>query len=425
MRLCKRPRQYQTTAADLVAKQPAHLQAQRVLDNATQLESETKAKLIAAESASDDADEAFAKATTAEQEAITFSAKATTARQEADTVVTNVKAAKTPLEATVDAVAAAKTAAEKAQKSSKNAAEAADAAATAGKSKQQADKALADALKAQATADKNLADAQGVVDSNGGFNDPEKLNDKRVDKYLTLNTSFVEDGSAKFADGIRKITYKYKVRAVTEDNAESVDSNEVEAKDNTAPKVSSFTMNTASDVITVVFTEPMNELDFKNQANYVLSAPTGVTVPALLNASFKIDSKTVVLTYNANIPAGSTVTVTGVKDLAGNTMSVVGNSATVDKVTSSIAGFIGSTQVTVFFSADMNKVSAENAANYVLSSGLALLAENGVVYDAANNSVTLTYVSAIPAGVTLTVSGVTDANGTVVESNTKHLTKPS
>ncbi|HRH92240.1 MAG TPA: Ig-like domain-containing protein, partial [Agitococcus sp.] len=174
-----------------------------------------------------------------------------------------------------------------------------------------------------------------------------------------------------------------------------------------------------SDVITVVFTEPMNELDFRNQANYVLSAPTGVTVPELTNTMFKIDNKTVVLTYAANIPAGSTVTVKGVKDLAGNTMSEVGNSATVDKVSSSIAGFVGSTQVTVFFSANMDKVSAENAANYVLSSGLALLAENGVVYDAANNSVTLTYVSAIPAGVTLTVSGVKDANGTVVDSNTK------
>ena len=100
-------------------------------------------------------------------------------------------------------------------------------------------------------------------------------------------------------------------------------------------------------------------------------------------------------------------------------MSEVGNTATVDKVTSSIAGFIGSTQVTVFFSAEMDKASAETAANYELPTGPLLLDANGVVYNSGNNSVTLTYVSAIPAGVTLTVSGVKDANGTVVESNTK------
>ena len=303
---------------------------------------------------------------------------------------------------------------------STTAADAADELVKAAAKKADADKTLAANVKAQAVADKDLADAQGVFDSNGGYpqtNDPTNPYENN-DPYLTQNTSFVENGGA-FVDGIRKITYKYKVRAVTEDNVESVDSNEVEAKDNTAPKVSSFTMNTASKVITVVFNEPIEEASFKTGANYVLSAPTGVTVPALSNASFKIDNKTVVLTYVDNIPAGSTVTVKGVKDLAGNAMSEVGNSASVDKVTSSIAGFVGSTQVTVFFSADMNKVSAETAANYVLSSGLALLAENGVVYNAANNSVTLTYVSAIPAGVTLTVSGVTDANGTVVDSNTK------
>ncbi|HNJ87402.1 MAG TPA: hypothetical protein PKU92_12525, partial [Agitococcus sp.] len=128
-----------------------------------------------------------------------------------------------------------------------------------------------------------------------------------------------------------------------------------------------------------------------------------------------------VLTYMANIPAGSIVTVSGVKDLAGNVLSEVGNKATVDKVTSSIAGFVGSTQVTVFFSADMDKDSAETAANYTWAAGVgpALLAANGVVYNAADNSVTLTYVSAIPFGATLNVSGVKDANGTVVESNTK------
>ena len=137
---------------------------------------------------------------------------------------------------------------------------------------------MATAVKEKAAADKALADAQGVVDSNGGY-----VANANMDQYLTQNTSFVEDGSKHFIDGIRKVTYKYTVRAVSEENVESDAGNEVEAKDNAKPKVSSFTMNTASNVVTVVFSEPMNELDFRNQANYVLSAPTGatVTLPAL------------------------------------------------------------------------------------------------------------------------------------------------
>ena len=302
---------------------------------------------------------------------------------------------------------------------SKAAATAAADAATAAMSKQQADKDLASKVKAQATADKELADAQGAVYSNGGYVDERYDEPALKDLYLTQNTIFVEDGSDKFfVDGIRKVTYKYKVRAVSEDNVESDDSNEVTAQDNTQPKVASFTMNTASNVVTVVFNEPMDEASFQTSANYVLkAADDSVITPT--NTLFKIDNKTVVLTYASNIPAGSTVTVSGLKDLAGNALSEVGNSASVSKVTSSIAGFIGSTQVTVFFTAEMDKASAETAANYVLSSGPALLAENGVVYDAGNNSVTLTYVSAIPAGVTLTVSGVKDANGTVADGSTQ------
>ncbi|HMY01195.1 MAG TPA: hypothetical protein PKC44_15600, partial [Agitococcus sp.] len=348
---------------------------------------------------------------------------ATTAQTAADKLLASMTTAETSLKTAIADKDDAVKATDDAGKASDEAAQKADKATEAAVAKVLADKNLASKVKEQAAAEKDLADAQGAVDSNGGYpqtNDPTNPYENN-DPYLTQNTSFVEDGRAKFVDGIRKITYKYKVRAVSENNVESVDSDEVEAKDNTAPKVASFTMNTASNVITVVFTEPMNELDFRNEANYVLSAPTGVTLPESSSKMFKIDNKTVVLTYKANIPAGSTVTVKGVKDLAGNTMSEVGNSATVDKVTSSFAGFVGSTQVTVFFSAEMDKASAETAANYVWSagSGPALLAENGVVYDAANNSVTLTYVSAIPAGVTLTVFGVKDANGIVVESNTK------
>ena len=409
-----------TNAANVVGKVNNLIKAQLVEKNAIDAAAAAAIALTKANNAKKAADTALTDVTAAKTAADKALVDANTAKVAADKLVTSMNAAETSLKTTVVANAAAVKATADALTASNDAVTAAKTAASAAATKQQADKALATAVKEKAAADKALADAQGVIDSNGGY-----VANTNGDKYLTQNTSFVqgsEDGKPlQFADGIRKVTYKYTVRAVSEDNVESDAGNEVEAKDNTKPKVSSFTMNTASNVVTVVFNEPMNELDFRNQANYVLSAPTGatVTLPALSNALFKIDSKTVVLSYASNIPAGSTVTVKGLKDLAGNAMSEVGNSASVSKVSSNIAGFIGSTQVTVFFTAEMDKASAETAANYALPTGPALLAANGVVYNEANNSVTLTYVSAIPAGVTLTVSGVKDANGTVVESNTK------
>lgn len=415
--------------ANLVALQLSNpievAKKQAILSKATL--AELAAQLLAADAASDltfatiakdAADAALTDVTAAKTAADKALVDANTAKTAADKLVVSMNAAETSIKATVADAAAAVKATADASTASTAAANASTAAATAATTKQQADKDLATKVKEQAAADKALADAQGAADSNGGY-----VDNTNNDPYLTQNTSFVEDGTSAFIDGIRKVTYKYKVRAVSEDNVESDDGNEVTAQDNTKPKVSSFTMSTASNVVTVVFNEPMNELDFRNQANYVLSAATDstVTVPTLANALFKIDNRTVVLSYASNIPAGSTVTVSGLKDLAGNVMSEVGNTASVSKVSSNIAGFIGSTQVTVFFTAEMNKASAETAANYVWSagSGPALLAANGVVYDDTNNSVTLTYVSAIPAGVTLTVSGVKDANGTVVDSNTK------
>jgi len=402
---------------DVKKKEFILAKAQAVLDNANaavQPAKDAKTLADANKKAADDALVAINKAKAEADKAVT---SATATKAAADKLLASTNTAATSIKGTAADAQAAKDTTTTAQTKSQTAADKADDSGAAAIDKVIADKNLVSKIAAQVAADKNLADAQGAFDSDSGYTE---AGDTLGDKYLTQNTNFVES-SGTFVEGVRKVTYKYKVRAVSEDNVESDDSIEIEAKDNTKPKVDTITMNTASNVVTVVFNEPINEIDFRTQANYVLSAPanSGITLPALSNSLFKPDNKTVVLTYMANIPAGSIVTVSGVKDLAGNVLSEVGNKATVDKVTSSIAGFVGSTQVTVFFSADMNKASAETAANYVLSSGPALLAENGVVYNAADNSVTLTYVSAIPFGATLNVSGVKDANGTVVESNTK------
>ena len=405
---------------DVKKKEFILAKAQAVLDNANAAVQPAKDAKTLADANKKAADDALVAINKAKAEADKAATSATATKAAADKLLASTNTAATSIKGTAADAQAAKDTTTTAQTKSQTAADKADASGAAAIAKVIADKNLVSKIAAQVAADKNLADAQGAFDSDSGYTE---AGDTLGDKYLTQNTNFVEASGATFVEGVRKVTYKYKVRAVSEDNVESDDGNEVIAKDNTKPKVDTITMNTASNVVTVVFNEPINEIDFRTQANYVLSAPanSGITLPALSNSLFKPDNKTVVLTYMANIPAGSIVTVSGVKDLAGNVLSEVGNKATVDKVTSSIAGFVGSTQVTVFFSADMDKDSAETAANYTWAAGVgpALLAANGVVYNAADNSVTLTYVSAIPFGATLNVSGVKDANGTVVESNTK------
>lgn len=274
------------------------------------------------------------------------------------------------------------------------------------------------------------------VDANGANNGMWT----EVSEFVDMETDFVQNDL--------KIAYKYMVRPISFDNIESGDSTSVagqdEAKDVMAPSVTIGNVNTNSNTVVITFDEEMDEGSAETAANYVLAArvddtttpgneapQTAPTIPALNSAIYNRTARTVTLTYAAKVPAGTTLTVTGVKDVAGNTMKTTGNTAHVAKVTSSITGFTGSNSVTVFFTAEMNEASAETATNYAWGITPAnpalnpaptlpvLATANGIVYDSINNRVTLTYQAAIPAGVTLTVGGVKDEHGTVADGSTQ------
>ena len=271
-------------------------------------------------------------------------------------------------------------------------------------------------------------DADGPVDANNNGIDDKMWTE--VSEFSDMNVNFVE--------GDLKVTYKYMVRPVSFDNIESGDSTSVEgqdiAQDNTAPSVDVINnISTASRTVTVWFDEPMDEASAETLANYALAATTGAnapqvapSIPALNSAVYNRDNGSVTLTYASNVPAGTTLTVTGVKDVAGKTMETTGNTASVAKVTSTINHVAGSSQVTVSFFSQMDEVSAETVANYVWTITPATPALNPAptlpsctpVLGFGGFTVTLTCTAAIPAGVTLTVSGVKDTHGTVADGDT-------
>lgn len=249
------------------------------------------------------------------------------------------------------------------------------------------------------------------------------------------NSEFIDN--VQFIRGDLKVTYKYMVRPVSFDNVESGDSTSVTgqdiAQDNTAPSVSGINLSTGSRTVTVQFDEPMDEASAETLANYALAATTGAdapqvapSIPALNSAVYDRNNSSVTLTYASNVPAGTTLTVTGVKDVAGNTMETTGNTASVAKVTSTINP-VSSSQVRVFFSSEMDEVSAETVANYVWTITPATPALDPAptlpsctpVLGFGGFMVTLTCTAAIPAGVTLTVSGVKDTHGTVADGDTQ------
>ncbi len=271
-----------------------------------------------------------------------------------------------------------------------------------------------------------------------------------------------------FADNGLKVTYKYMVRPVSYDNvelltaADGTDTSGVNvAQDNMTPAVAFMpTLVTTSKTVTVTFNEPMDEASAETLANYVLTAraddpttgttaapineapATAPTIPVLssvvyyrtavpaIGAEPAIPANSVKLTYASNVPAGTTLTVTGVKDVAGNVMTAKVNPADATATNTASVAKVATTifsSTTVLFSAEMNKASAETVANYTLTlrSGVAAVAGNtlpvlsSVSY--AGNFSTLTY--AAPTATTyalsdtvLTVSGVKDKQGDVADT---------
>jgi hypothetical protein len=195
------------------------------------------------------------------------------------------------------------------------------------------------------------------------------------ERIATVTNSDFTD-NVNFVDLDLKVSYKYMVRPVSRDNIESADSTSVAgtdiAQDNTTPSVASVGIVTGSRTVTVFFDEEMDEASAETLTHYVLAATTGAnapatapTIPALSSAIYNRLANSVTLTYASNVPAGTTLTVTGVTDVAGNVVTTDTSGKTA-KVTSSI-NYFGGTTASVDFTAQMNKADAELIANYTLT----------------------------------------------------------
>ena len=257
-----------------------------------------------------------------------------------------------------------------------------------------------------------------------------------------INSDFTDN--VNFVDLDLKVSYKYMVRPVSRDNIESADSTSVAgtdiAQDNTTPSVAGVGIVTGSRTVTVEFNdEQMDEASAETLTHYVLAATTGAnapatapTIPALVSAIYHrvtgggFTARSVTLTYASNVPAGTTLTVTGVTDVAGNVVTTgTGDAA---KVTVASINYFGGNSASVVFNAEMNKADAELIANYTLATTTVPPVTtppttNAVVtaatLSANNRVVTLTFDKALSPATTLTVKGIKDSFGTVADGSTR------
>lgn len=250
------------------------------------------------------------------------------------------------------------------------------------------------------------------------------------ERIATVTNSDFTD-TVNFVDLDLKVSYKYMVRPVSRDNIESADSTSVAgtdiAQDDTPPSVAPVNMATNDKTVTVFFDEPMDEASAETLTHYVLAATTGAdapatapTIPALSSAIYDRLTESVRLTYASGVPAGTTLTVTGVTDVAGKVVTTDTSGKTA-KVTSSI-NYFGGTSATVKFTADMDKADAETIAKYTLTTTTVPPVTtppttNAVVTKAVLNGdmVTLTFDKALSATTTLAVAGIKDKFGTVAD----------
>jgi Bacterial Ig-like domain len=119
-----------------------------------------------------------------------------------------------------------------------------------------------------------------------------------------------------FIAGQNKLSYTYQVRSVSADNIESDASPEVIAQDTIAPTATIPNMRLA--VYTITFSEPVSEVLAVNPDNYILTMGTASAVPSVMSAVLNAGLNIVTLTLNATIASGNVLTVTKVRDIAGN-----------------------------------------------------------------------------------------------------------
>lgn len=270
--------------------------------------------------------------------------------------------------------------------------------------------------------------ANGVID---GMNPDTAAN--------RIRTSDVTDPNVDFLTGFdQKITYGYVVHAVNGDLVESADSNTVTVQDVIAPAGVGISLAQGSTTATVNFPEPMDKVSARTLANYKLTATavadggplTAPALPALVSIDYS--GTTATLNFASGLPAGSTLTVTGVKDVAGKEMltkNAAGTATNTRSIAKVQAPFV--TIGFVSFGSDVTEASAK-VATYVLGVKSTKVDANKVLptlkvsYDEGTNTATLSYdtTAVLAAGktyydttdLTVTVSGVKDAQGNAVDT---------
>ncbi|MGI6422039.1 MAG: Ig-like domain-containing protein [Syntrophomonadaceae bacterium] len=103
------------------------------------------------------------------------------------------------------------------------------------------------------------------------------------------------------------------------DDYANVVASAIDLDDRVAPKVASVTATT------VVFSEKVTKATAEDEDNYVISGTAVDAAQTVATATLGADEKTVTLTFSAALDTAVgktlTITVTGVKDLAGNTIA--------------------------------------------------------------------------------------------------------
>lgn len=136
----------------------------------------------------------------------------------------------------------------------------------------------------------------------------------------TLTSDFTDTlPAASFVSGQNKLTYSYVVTSVSADNIESAASPAVTAQDNVVPTATIPAGLAAS--YTISFSEPVDEISATILSNYALALGSAGSVPTVTSAVLNAGLTTVTLTLSGSTAAGNILTISGVKDIAGNTMA--------------------------------------------------------------------------------------------------------
>ncbi len=184
--------------------------------------------------------------------------------------------------------------------------------------------------------------------------------------------------------------------------------------DTTPPEVTGASITNQTTVV-VNFSEPLQSLGAQNPANYSISG--GITVSSAVMNGTQVTLTTSPHNFNQQY----TITVSSIKDAAGNLINPNANSAqylldgdtTPPEVTG--ASISTATQVIVTFSEALIPAGAQTAGNYTITNGIAV---SSAVLSADGKRVTLT-TSAHSSGQSyvVTVNNVKDLAGNVVNPN--------